>query len=144
MKLYHGTARALGIMIEREGLDPRGVVFPKEISSILREDRIGFGKSPESARGYVYFFDKPEMARYFGCGVASKVGIGNMAQVFEIDTKNVKVEKDPLFPEGSWRFRGKINPEFLKTFEIVDCEKLGLTKEFWGITKRDLERLKKI
>ncbi|MFQ6020819.1 MAG: hypothetical protein ACE5J4_02260 [Candidatus Aenigmatarchaeota archaeon] len=112
-KLWHGTARALGCFIEKEGLNPAGctIVPPK------------FRKSCYSEPGYVYFTDKKDLAIIFACGTAEKVGLSNQGQIFEIDTKNVKVEKDPLFPEHSFRHKGHIPPNKIKSIEIIDCKK---------------------
>jgi hypothetical protein len=113
-KLYHGTARALGFSIEHDGLDPAGCTdVPPE-----------FRKSCYSEPGYVYFFEDALMARWFGCGAVKKVGLGPFAQTFEINTGEVKVELDPLLPRGSWRHKGRIAPNLLKSFEIFDCKKL--------------------
>lgn len=112
-RLYHGTARALGLVIEREGLSPAGC------------DAVGepYRKSCYSAPGYVYFTDSLESAELFACGTAKKVGIGFMGQIFAVDFEEGEVESDPLLPSGSWRFRGSIPPERLESVRIVDCRR---------------------
>jgi len=110
MKLYHGTAQALGTIIEREGFDPGG---PRFVSPEYR-------KSKASEPSFVYFFEDIKLARIFGCGVAEKT-VGDKAQIFAIETDDVYVEEDPLFPKGSWRHRGKISDDKLETVEIIEC-----------------------
>lgn len=120
-KLYHGTARALGMMIESEGLNPAGPFHdaPEFINKCMND-----GKCAISKEGYVYFFEEPRMARSFGCAVAEKVNIGPLAQVFEIDTKNVKAELDPEMESVmSWMHKGEIPADKLRTYEIYDCKK---------------------
>ena len=109
-RLYHGTARAFGVCIEQDGLSPVGCASaPPE-----------FRKSCYSEPGYVYFYDNPELAEHFACGVAQSVGLGTLGQVFIVENK-LGVETDPLLPKCSWRHKGKIPPELLKTYKIVDC-----------------------
>jgi len=129
VKLYHGTARALGLGIEIGGLNPEGPFadLPPEFRPADR------GKSGFSEEGYVYFFDDINRARHFACGSAFKVGFSMHGEIFEIDTNEVPVEKDPLMPSGSFRFKGKIPREKLKIAEKeVDCEKLGWGKKYWA------------
>lgn len=119
MKLYHGTARALGALIELEGLDPAGPFKDFPFKEMLTHD----GKSSYSIPSYVYFYEDEKLAEYFGCGSAEKVGLGNQAQVFEIDTGEVKMVPDPKLPR-SWMHKGKIPAKLLKSVGVVDCEKL--------------------
>lgn len=112
-KLYHGTARALGVFIEKEGLKPEGCAIVPE------EKR----KSCYSEPDYIYFTDNIEYAKFFACGVAKQVGIGNQGQIFEIDTNEISVEKDPLLPKHSFRVKGEIPIEKIKTTKIFKCSK---------------------
>lgn len=110
-KLYHGTARALGVFIEKEGLKPEGCpIVPEE-----------FRKSCYSEPGYIYFTDKLPYAEFFACGVTKQIGLGNQGQIFEIDTNEIPVEKDPLLPRNSFRVKGTISPEKIKTIKIFKC-----------------------
>ncbi len=110
--LQHGTARALGIVIEKEGFKPEGCsIVPKE-----------FRKSCISEEGYIYFTDSAAIAEVFACGTAKKVGLGKKGQVFEIDTDDVKVEHDPLLPAHSFRHKGKIPSKKIKNSFIFDCK----------------------
>jgi hypothetical protein len=138
VKLYHGTARALGAAIEIEGLNPKGAFadLPKEFRPTNR------GKSSYSEEGYVYFFDDINRARHFACGSAFKVGFSMHGEIFEIDSDEVSVEKDPLFPAGSFRVKGAVPREKLKVVEKeVDCEKLGWGKRYWA---REIKLFKEI
>ena len=110
-KLFHGTARALGCMIEKQGLKPEGCTIVPE----------RFRKSCYSKRGYIYFFDNPELAKTFGCGVAERVGISNECQVFVVDSKDVKLEPDPLMLGSAWMHKGGISPDKIKTHAIYEC-----------------------
>lgn len=110
------------MMIELDGLDPRGVHFGK-VMGVDLDKEINYGKSTYSAPGYVYFFEDEKAAQEFGCGMVAKVGMGPFAQVFEIDSNVIKVERDPLFHKGSWRHTGKIEPKDLISFEVFDCKK---------------------
>jgi len=121
MKLYHGTARALGIIAENDGLNPTGC------ESVSEE----FRKSRCSEPGYVYFFEDKEDAVTFACGTAFKVGLGMQGEIFEINSEDVSVEKDPLLPYGSWRHEGSVAHDKLKTAETIDCEKIGQGRKFW-------------
>lgn len=111
VKFFHGTSRALGLIVEREGLKPEGAMFVPE----------DFRKSPQSEEGYTYFFEDVDTAKFFGCGTTKKVGIGKECQVFEIDTEKVPVERDPLLHD-SFRHRGKIAPEHLKSTGVFECD----------------------
>ena len=129
-KMWHGTAGALGLMIEKEGLNPEGcTIVPKE-----------FRKSCYSQPGYVYFYDDLELAKDFACGMAFKVGIGKKGQVFEIDTKEVEVEPDPLLPAHSWRHKGFISPDKIKSVLLFDCSQ-QIMKEFAEEFKREREKM---
>jgi hypothetical protein len=133
MKLYHGTARALGMAIKLEGLNPEGAFA--SISKELRPEHRG--KSPISKPDYVYFFEDKNLAKWFACGSAMKVGFGMDGEIFEIDTDEVPVEIDPDWKTGgSFRHKGLIKPEKLKSVEIVDCDKEGFGKAYWrGLAK---------
>lgn len=120
MKLYHGTARALGMLIEKEGIDPEGPFKDMPFRSRLAHD----GKSSYSIPSYVYFFEDKKMAAWFGCESAKKVGLlPDKAQVFEIDSGQVKVEPDPKLPR-SWMHKGTILPDKFVSKDIIDCNEL--------------------
>lgn len=111
-KLWHGTARALGVFIEKQGLKSAGcAIVPEE-----------FRKSCISEPEYIYFYDDKFLARHFACGTTKKVGLGKLGQIFEIDTKEVKVEPDPLLPRGSFRHKGDISPDKVKSVEVFECK----------------------
>lgn len=109
--MFHGTSRALGLSIERQGLKASGC------SAVSEE----FRKSCYSEPNYIYFTDDMEMAKLFACGTTKKVGIGNYGQIFEIDTKEVKVETDTLLPRGSFRHKGDVPASKLKSIKIMKC-----------------------
>lgn len=124
-KLYHGTAKALGIMTEMEGLNP-------EPFENLPEELRPPAKSKYSEEGYVYFFDDLRLAKEFACGSAFKIGFGLFGEIFEIDSDEVEVEPDPLLPRGSWRHKGKISKDKIRiAIKKLDCEKEGLGKNYW-------------
>jgi hypothetical protein len=113
VKLYHGTARHFGVMIEKKGLSPLGCeLLPSELR-----------KSCVSEAGYVYFTDNLKIARVFACGTSERT-VGHTGQVLEVDFKKSEIEKDPLLPD-SWRYKGMIPPERLKNVEIFDCKEKG-------------------
>lgn len=89
-----------------------------------------FRKSCYSESGYIYFFEDKTQAIHFACGATFKVGLGSMGEVFEIDSRDVPVEKDPLLPSGSWRHKGLIKPYKLKN-EIINCEEIGQGMKYW-------------
>lgn len=115
-RLFHGTARALGALIEKEGLNPEGM---KGMGPA--------GKCPYSEKGYVYFTNSMKMARMFACGMANKVHLGNKGQIFE--AKNIKVEIDPLLTATSFRHRGIVPSDKIESIEILDCDKWNKENE---------------
>jgi len=120
-KLWHGTSRALGLCIEREGLKSAGcAIVPEELR-----------KSCYSEPGYTYFTDDMDMAKLFACGTAEKVGIGKTGQIFEIVANGVKVEKDPLLPLSSFRHKGDIPPDKIKSVAVIDCKERIKKGQTW-------------
>jgi hypothetical protein len=132
-KVYHGTAKALGYRVEKEGLNPEGNI-PKEFLKVFSKEELQTfsGKSPQSEKGYVYFFSDLERARNFGCGSSWKTGFPKaVAETFAINTSAVKVENDPLLLD-SWRHRGIIPADKLEIVDkAFDCETAGWGKNYW-------------
>lgn len=127
-RLYHGTARAFGFGAEKQGLKMTGFAQSDELM-----------KSSFSEKGYVYFFDDLTAAKLFACGTAQKIGLGSMGEVFVVNYDDVKAERDPLLPHGSWRVKGNIPADKL-TPVIVDCKKekvrmFGSVRSLWDANK---------
>lgn len=127
-RLYHGTARAFGFDVEKQGLKPTGFAQSDELM-----------KSKFSEKGYIYFFDEPTPAKLFACGTSQKIGLGSKGEVFVVDFDAVKAEPDPLLPHGSWRVKGNVPADKLTSI-VVDCKKekvkmFGAVKSMWDMNK---------
>lgn len=110
VKLYHGTSRALGIIVEKEGLFPRGPEFV----------RPEYRKVPSSEPGYVYFFDNLVLAEAFACAITEKT-LGFQGEIFEVGESDVKIEPNFQLPH-SWKHKGTVPPSKLRVTKIFDCK----------------------
>lgn len=111
--LYHGTAKALGLSVMKEGLRPASELPPHFKSSHFTDRQ----------KGHVFFFEKFDPAAFFGCSKARIVGMGPLASVFKTDSDKVKVTRD-VEQKGpiAWKHKGTVPPELLEEIEI-DCSK---------------------
>ena len=111
--LYHGTAKALGLSVMKEGLRPASEL-PEHFKSSHFTDR---------QPGHVFFFQEFDPAAFFGCSKARQVGMGPYASVFKTDSDKVSVVRD-VEQKGpiAWKHKGVVTPEALEEIEI-DCSK---------------------